>query len=102
MEEVNYLESDQQGDRVHTVVSSINIISHEEIIGVGTLPSDPEQLHQVMKLTMNIATDRHRTFHLGTIQSQNKQPVFYPEIAFSPLARCSLWREFPWLFHRGT
>ena len=70
MEKVNYLESNQQGDRLHTVVSSVHIISHEEIIGVGTLPSDPEQLHQVVKLTMNIATDCHRTFHLGTKQSE--------------------------------
>ena len=67
MEEENYLESNQQGDGLHTVVSSVHIISHEEIIGVGTLPSDPEQLHQVMKLAVNIATHCHGTFHLGTM-----------------------------------
>ena len=61
---VKYLESDQEGDSLHTVVSSVHIISHEEIIGVGTLPSDPEELHQVMKLAVNIPTHRHRTFHL--------------------------------------
>ena len=67
---VKYLESDQEGDSLHTVVSSVHIISHEEIIGVGTLPSDPEQLHEVVELTVYIATHCHRTFHLGEIHGE--------------------------------
>ena len=67
MEEVDYLESDQEGDSLHTVVSSVHIVPHKEIIGVGTLPSDPEQLHQVMELAVNIPTYCHGTFHLGTM-----------------------------------
>ena len=65
-----YLESDQEGDGLHTVVSSVHVISHEGIVGVGALPADPEQLHQVVKLTVDIATDRHRTFHLGEIHGE--------------------------------
>ena len=101
MERVAYLESNQECDGLHTVVSSVNIISHEEIVGVGALPSDPEQLHQVVKLTVDVATDRHRTFHLGTEHSQLTTGLLSTDRC-SPPARYSLWREFPWLFHRGT
>ena len=61
---VDYLESYEQGHGLHTVVASVNIVSHEEIIGVGALAADPEELHQVMKLTVHIATHCHRAFHL--------------------------------------
>jgi len=56
-----HLESDEESDSLNTVVSSINIVSHEEIVGVWRLSPDPEQLHEVMELSMNISTHCHWT-----------------------------------------
>ena len=81
MEEVDYLEGDQEGDGLHTVVTSVHVISHEEIVCVGALPADPEQLHQVMKLAVNIATDCHRTLHLGTIHGRESRAGLQRPIA---------------------
>ena len=60
----DYLESYEQADGFNTVVASVNIVPHEEIIGIGALASDPEQLHQVMELAVHIATNCNWAFHL--------------------------------------
>lgn len=57
-------EGDQQSDRLHTVVpyinlnnTSVHIIAHEQIIGVGNIAANLEQFHEVMKLAVDIAAD---------------------------------------------
>jgi hypothetical protein len=40
-----------------------NIITHEQVVGVGRLSTDAKEFDEIMELTMNIATHRHRTFH---------------------------------------
>ena len=64
------LESEQQKDYFWPITASVHVVSHEEIIGVGTLPSDPKQLHEVVELTVYIATHCHRTLHLGEIHGE--------------------------------
>lgn len=59
-----YLKRDQERNCLHRVVASVNIVSHEEVVSVWRLPSDLKQLHEVMKLTVDISTDCHRTSHL--------------------------------------
>ena len=44
-------------DRFDTVVASVNIVAHEEIICVRALSTYLEKFHQVIELTMDIATD---------------------------------------------
>ena len=56
-----YLESHEERDSLDTVVTSVNIVTHEEIVGVWRLASDPEQLHQIMELTVNISAHCHWT-----------------------------------------
>lgn len=60
----SYLKRNQETDCLHGIVSSINIVSHEEVISIWGLSPDPKQLHEVMKLTMDISTHRHWTSHL--------------------------------------
>ena len=57
-----YFERHEKRDRLDRVVSSVDVVSHEEIICIWRVSSDAEQLHQVMKLTVNITTDGDRTF----------------------------------------
>ena len=36
---------------------SIDEITHEEVVGVGALSADLEELHQVLELSVNVAAD---------------------------------------------
>ena len=47
----------------HTIIKLTHIISHKEIIGFGSFPSDPEQLDEIVELPMNISAHRDRTLH---------------------------------------
>ncbi len=58
-----YLQSDQESDSLDGVVPTVHVVSHEQVVRVGRLASDTEQLHQVMELTVNVATNRHRAFY---------------------------------------
>ena len=51
------LQSKEQKECLYRVVPSVDEVSHEEIVGVGALASDLEQLHQVIELTVDITTD---------------------------------------------
>lgn len=59
-----YLKRNQKRNCLDRIVASVDIVSHEEIVGVWRLPPNLKQLHQVMKLTMDISADCHRTSHL--------------------------------------
>ena len=59
-----YLKRNQESNCLHRVVASVNIVSHEEVVCVWRLPPNLKQLHQVMKLAVDISTDCHRTPHL--------------------------------------
>lgn len=54
------LEGNEQGHSLDRVVTTINVVSHEQVVGVRRIASDAEQLHQVVKLTVNITTDGDR------------------------------------------
>ena len=43
------------------MVSSIHVISQEEVVRVWNITSNSEQLNQVVKLTMDVAADGHGT-----------------------------------------
>lgn len=68
------LQRDEEGDRLDTVVSSVDVVSHEEVVGVGRVASNSEELRQVVlqvkslarslgvaegthELTVNVSTD---------------------------------------------
>ena len=55
-------------DRFNTVVASVDIVAHEEVICVWRFPANSEKLHKVVELTVYVAAYSHRTFHLMIIQ----------------------------------
>ena len=54
---VRTFERDQQRDRLHGIVTTVHVISHEEVICVRRRAADPKDLHEVMELRMDIATN---------------------------------------------
>jgi len=60
---IAYLERDEEGDGLDGKVATIDIVTHEQIIGVWIGTANLEELHQVMKLAVNISADRHWAFH---------------------------------------
>lgn len=41
---VTHFECNQEADCLHRMVPSIYIVPHEEVVGVGAVPSYPEEL----------------------------------------------------------
>ena len=56
---VSDLEGQEEADCLHAVVAAVHVVPHEEIVGVGTPPAHPEELQQVVELTMNVTTHCH-------------------------------------------
>ena len=51
---LTYLEGQEEQECLNRVVSSVYEVPHEEVVGIGTLSTDLEELHQVMKLSVDI------------------------------------------------
>ena len=68
------LEGDEEGDSLDAVVASVHIVAHEQVVGVGRLAPDPEQLHQVVELAVYVSAHCHRAFHLQRMVAI----IFYP------------------------
>lgn len=60
---VSDLESYEESDSFDREVTSVNIVTHEEIICVWVGSTDLEQLHQVVELTVYVSTNCHWAFH---------------------------------------
>lgn len=59
--------SKQQKKSFDTVESSVNIISEKEVAYVRRFSSNFEKLKQVIKLPMNVSTDRDGRWNLETV-----------------------------------
>jgi 20S proteasome alpha/beta subunit len=57
------LQADKERHSLNRVVSTINIITHKEVVGIRGLTSDTEQLNQVVPLTVNVTADSYRGSH---------------------------------------
>ena len=57
---VSYFQREQQQKCLHTVETSINKVTHEEVISAWTVSTDLEEFHQIEKLTVYVATNRDR------------------------------------------
>ena len=53
---VTGLQSEEQLDGFYTEVAAVDVVSHENVFGVGHIASDAEQLLQIVELTVNVAT----------------------------------------------
>jgi len=56
------LEGDEQSDGLDAEITPVDVVAHEEIVGVRVRPADLEQLHQVVELPVDVAAHRHRAF----------------------------------------
>lgn len=61
---ISYLKSDEQCDSLYAVVAAVDVVAHEQIVGVRRAPADAEQLHQIVELAVDVPADCHRAFHL--------------------------------------
>ena len=52
-----YLQGQQKQERFHTVVATVDEVTEKQVVGVGALASNLEQLNQIVELTMNITAD---------------------------------------------
>merc|ERR1740121_2325304 len=57
---IPHFQRKQQQKCLHAVETAVHKITHEEIVRVWAIPSNLEQLHQVIELPMNVTTYRHR------------------------------------------
>ena len=52
-----YFEADEKCDGLHRVVSTIDVVTHEEVICIRWAATDLEKLHKIVELTVDIAAD---------------------------------------------
>ena len=57
------LECDEESDGLDRVVATIDVVTHEQVVGVGRLSTNLEQLTQVVELAVDVTTDSHRGAH---------------------------------------
>lgn len=50
----------EEGDCLDAIVTSINVVSHEQIVCVWSVAADSEQFYQIMELAMNITAHGDR------------------------------------------
>jgi len=60
---VAHLQSDECGHTLHAVESSVDLIAHEELIGVGEEAADFEEFDQVVLLSMHVTADSNWDVH---------------------------------------
>ena len=53
------LEADKESDSLHWVVTSIHIVTHEQVVRLRWLASDSEEFLQVVELPVDVTTDCH-------------------------------------------
>lgn len=61
---MSYLEGDKQCDCLNAVVTAIDVIPHEQVVGVRRTPADTEQFHQIVELPVDVPADSYGAFHL--------------------------------------
>ena len=64
------LERDEERDGLDRVVAAIDVVAHEEVVGVRARAADAEDLHQVVELSVNVAADDDRRayrLHVGLV-----------------------------------
>lgn len=54
---VSNLEAEEEADSFEGVVASIHVISQEEIVSIGDIPSDSEEFHEVVELPVDVTAD---------------------------------------------
>ena len=66
------LQSDEKSDCLDRVVSAIDVVTHEEIVGVGRLTTNLKQFPQIVELAVNVTADRDWSTDLLDVRFVNK------------------------------
>lgn len=62
------LEQQEQCKHLEGVVPTIHKITHKDVVGIWDVPASIKELHEVVKLAMDVATHSHRAvdrLHIG-------------------------------------
>lgn len=54
---------DKQRNSLDRIVASINIVTHEKIVGIRQFSAKPKEFFQIVKLTMNVSANCHGSFY---------------------------------------
>ena len=57
---VAHFEGHEKSDRFEGIVSAVDVVAHEQIIGLRTCSANAKKLRQIIKLTMNITANCYR------------------------------------------
>ena len=57
---VSDFERNEEGDGLNGEVAAVDVVAHEEVVGVWIGAADFEELHQVVELAVDVAADGHR------------------------------------------
>ena len=60
---ITNFETDEKCDGLDRVVSSINVVTHEQVVVVGYLPTNIEEFLQIVELTVYVTTNGNRCAH---------------------------------------
>ena len=66
------LEGDEQSDGLDGVVSTIDVVTHEEVVSLRGMSTNLEKLAQVMELTVDISTDGDWSAHFLHVRLINQ------------------------------
>uniref|UniRef100_M4C2T4 Uncharacterized protein n=1 Tax=Hyaloperonospora arabidopsidis (strain Emoy2) TaxID=559515 RepID=M4C2T4_HYAAE len=58
---MTHFQRHEQRDTLERVVPAVDVIPHEEVVRIRTRAAYPEELQEVVKLSVNVATDRDGT-----------------------------------------
>ena len=50
-------QAEEQQARLHTVIATIHIIPHKEVVYTGTIPANTEKLAQIVELAVDVAAN---------------------------------------------
>lgn len=70
--------------------------THEKIVGIRTRATDSEELHEIVKLAMDISADRYRTFLLSLLIS----PAVEKRFADKKWQQATQFVTYHWLYIR--
>lgn len=86
------LERDEQSHSLDREVTAINVVAHEEVVGVRVGPANLEQLHQVVELTVDVTAYGDRALHglhiALVLQDFSRLFAQPPHLVFGKLLAC--------------
>ena len=58
-----YFECNEQSHSLYRVISSVNVITHEQVVSLRWLSTNLEELTEIMELSVDITTNGHWSWH---------------------------------------